>query len=125
MNKKQVCSECKLFENGWCEFHQKPTSDKEACEDGIMKTVTNKQELIKEIVHLYSELDQKGEELAAICEKEIQPLIDAKKYQEAKEHVYSFYKDCVDKDGNSISIEKDMILARLNRLINKNKIKRN
>lgn len=37
MNKKQTCSECKLFENGWCEFHQKPTSDKEVCEDGIMK----------------------------------------------------------------------------------------
>lgn len=79
----------------------------------------NKQELIKEVIRLSSELDQKGEELAAICEKEIQPLIDSKKYQEAKKYVHSFYKGCVDKNGNSISIEKDMILARLNHLINK------
>lgn len=79
----------------------------------------NKQELIKEIVRLSSELDQKGEELATICEKEIQPLIDAKKYQEAKKYVFDFYRNCVDENGNSIAIEKDMILARLNRLINK------
>lgn len=78
----------------------------------------NKQELIKEVIRLSSELGQKGEELAFICEKEIQPLINAKKYQEAKEHVFSFYKNCVDKNGNSISIEKDMFLAKLNRLIN-------
>lgn len=77
----------------------------------------NKQELIKEIIRLSSELEQKGEELATICEKEIQPLIDSKKYQEAKKYVHSFYKDCVNKNGDSISIEKDMILARLNRLI--------
>lgn len=77
----------------------------------------NKQELIKEVVRLSSELDQKGEELASICENEIQPLIDSKKYQEAKKYVFDFYKNCVDKNGNSISIEKDMILARLNRLI--------
>lgn len=79
----------------------------------------NKQELIQEVVRLSSELDQRGEELATICEKEIQPLIDSKKYQEAKKYVYAFYKDCVDQNGNSIAIEKDMILARLNRLINK------
>lgn len=77
----------------------------------------NKQKLIKEIVHLSSELNQKGEELATICEKEIQPLIDTKKYQEAKEYVFDFYRNCVDENGNSIAIEKDMILARLNRLI--------
>lgn len=77
----------------------------------------NKQELIKEVVRLTLELNQKGEELAAICEKEIQPLIDAKKYQKAKKYVHLFYKDCVDENGNSISIEKDMIIAKLNRLI--------
>lgn len=79
----------------------------------------NKQELIKEIVRLTSELDQRGEELAEICEKEIQPLIDSKKYQQAKVRVFDFYKDCVDKYGNSIAIEKDMIIAKLNRLISK------
>lgn len=78
----------------------------------------NKQELIKRIIYLSSELEKKEEELAAICEKEIEPLIDSKKYQEAKKHVCSFYKDCVDKNGNSIAIEKDMILSRLNHLIN-------
>lgn len=78
----------------------------------------NKQELIKEIVRLSSELDQKGEELATICEREIQPLIDAKEYKEAKKYVLDFYRNCVDENGNSIAIEKDMILARLNRLIN-------
>lgn len=78
----------------------------------------NKQELVKEIIHLSSELDKKGEELATICEKEIQSLIDSKKYQEAKKYVCSFYKDCIDKNGNSIAIEKDMILSRLNHLIN-------
>jgi len=77
----------------------------------------NKQDLIKEIIHLSSELEQKEERLATICEKEIQPLIDSKKYQEAKEYVFDFYRNCVDKNGNSISIEKDMILARLNHLI--------
>lgn len=78
----------------------------------------DKEELIKEIIRLSSELDQKGEELASICEKEIQPLINAKKYQEAKERVFSFYKNCVDKNGNSISIEKDILLSKLNHLIN-------
>lgn len=77
----------------------------------------NKEELIKEIVRLSSELDQKGEELAIICEREIQSLIDAKEYKEAKKHVLDFYRDCVDEDGNSIAIEKDVILARLNSLI--------
>lgn len=78
----------------------------------------NKQELIKEIIRLSYELDQKGEELAIICEREIQPLIDAKEYKEAKKHVFDFYRDCVDENGNCIAIEKDTILARLNRLIN-------
>lgn len=77
----------------------------------------NKQDLIKDIIRLSCELEKKEEELALICEREIQPLIDSKKYQEAKKYVYSFYKDCVDENCNSISIEKDMILARLNRLI--------
>lgn len=77
----------------------------------------NKQKLIKKIVQLSSELNQKGEELANTCEKEIQPLIDAKKYQEAKEYVFDFYRNCVDKNGNSIAIDKDVILTRLNRLI--------
>lgn len=77
----------------------------------------NKQELIKEIVRLTSELDKAGEELATICEAEIQPLIEARKYKEAKKKVLLFYKDCVDENGNSISIEKDTIIARLNHLI--------
>lgn len=34
----------------------------------------DKQELIKEIIRLESEINKKEEELAAICEKEIQPL---------------------------------------------------
>lgn len=38
----------------------------------------DKQELIKEIIRLESEINKKEEELAAICEKEIQPLISAK-----------------------------------------------
>lgn len=79
----------------------------------------NKQELIKEVVRLTSELEQRGEELAEICKKEIQPLIDSKKYQQAKVRVFDFYKDCVDKYGNSIAIEKDMILSKLNCLISK------
>lgn len=78
----------------------------------------NKQDLIKEIIRLSSELDRKGEELSAICEREIQPLVDEERYQEAKRHVLDFYRDCVDEKGNCLSIEKDMILARLNRLIN-------
>lgn len=77
----------------------------------------SKQELIKDIIRLYSELDKKETELSAICEKEIQPLVDAKKYQEAKAYVYSFYKDCVGRCGDSLSLEKDMILTKLNHLI--------
>lgn len=84
----------------------------------------NKQELIKEIIHLYSELEKKGEELAAICEKEIEPLIDSKKYQEAKKYVYSFYKDCVDKNGDSIAIEAAWLLSPVNWSLSK-KILRN
>lgn len=78
----------------------------------------NKQELIKDIIRLSCELEKKGEELATICEREIQPLIDANEYKEAKKHVLDFYRDCVDEDGNSIAIEKDIILSRLNHLIN-------
>lgn len=50
MNKKRVCSECKLFTNedpfgsGWCEFHQKEVfCDNVACKDGIEKDITNKE----------------------------------------------------------------------------------
>ena len=63
------------------------------------------------------QINKKEEELAAICEKEIQPLISAKKYQDAKRYVFDFYRDCVDERGNSISIEKDVIVAKLNSLI--------
>lgn len=80
----------------------------------------DKQELIKEIIRLESEINKKEEELAAICEKEIQPLISAKKYQDAKRYVFDFYRDCVDERGNSISIEKDVIVAKLNSLIKSN-----
>lgn len=82
----------------------------------------DKQELIKEIIRLESEINKKEEELAAICEKEIQPLISAKKYQDAKRYVFDFYRDCVDERGNSISIEKDVIVAKLNSLIKSKKI---
>lgn len=77
----------------------------------------SKQELIRDIIRLYSELDKKETELSDICEKEIQPLVDAKKYQEAKAYVHSFYKELVDKNGNSLSIEKDIIQTKLNHLI--------
>lgn len=86
------------------------------------KGIMDKQELIKEIIRLESEINKKEEELAAICEKEIQPLISAKKYQDAKRYVFDFYRDCVDERGNSISIEKDVIVAKLNSLINNKKL---
>lgn len=77
----------------------------------------SKQELIRDIIRLYSEIDKKEIELSVICEKEIQPLVDAKKYKEAKAYVYSFYKELVNKDGNSLSIEKDILITKLNHLI--------
>jgi hypothetical protein len=79
----------------------------------ILKVYENED---NEITNLFKELkfhDQKHREvdkkLAEICESKIEPLMKEDKFDEAKDMVRKFYKDCDD-----FTFEKDLIMYHIN-----------
>ena len=58
-------------------------------------------------------IDSIGVQLRDICYKQIIPLLEEDKYNKAKKYVNRFFKT---EDVEDIFIEKDLLLAHINRL---------
>jgi hypothetical protein len=66
----------------------------------------------------YDWIDKMGEKLAKVCMNKVQPLLDECKFNEAKKEVDRFYKPSK-LDDHIIFIERDMIMAKINRMKSK------
>ena len=66
----------------------------------------------------YDWIDKIGEKLAEVCMNKVKPLLDEFKFDEAKKEVDSFYKPSKLND-HTIFIERDMIMAKINRMKSK------
>ena len=66
----------------------------------------------------YDWIDKMGEKLSYVCLNKIQPLLDERKFDEAKKEVDIFYKPSKLNDF-IIFIERDMIMAKINRMKSK------
>jgi hypothetical protein len=87
----------------------------------------NISEVMQRALEAYKYIEEYGTILSQICEEKIQPLIDAKKYDEAKQVIRDFYKPSRynrggEYEGDVIFIEYDMLFARINRLIRENNV---
>ena len=72
--------------------------------------------VMQRAVDYYKYIDKIGEELSNMCLTQIKPLLDDGKYKEAKKAVNKFYEPSKI-DDFIIFIERDMIMAKINRLI--------
>lgn len=72
-------------------------------------------EIMKTAVEYYKYIDVMGEMLSKIIKSQIEPLLNDKKYKEAKIAVDKFY-DSSRYEGEIIFIERDMLMATINRL---------
>ena len=77
------------------------------------------QEAINLAVKYQRVIDSIGVQLRDICYKQIIPLLEEDKYNEAKKYVNRFFKT---EDVEDIFIEKDLLIAHINRL---KKLKKN
>ena len=87
------------------------------------KIVVNGKELsiedaMKIAVEYYNFIDEVGSILSNICLNEIKPLLEDSKFSEAKKEVKKFYKPS-EIDEHVIFIERDLIMAKINRLKSK------
>jgi len=75
-------------------------------------------DVMQRAVEYYTFIDEVGVELYKICYEQIKPLLEEFKFDEAKKEVNKFYKPS-NIDGHVIFIERDMIMAKINRLKSK------
>lgn len=76
------------------------------------------EDAMKIAVEYYNFIDEVGFILSKICLNEINPLLEDSKFSEAKKEVKKFYKPS-ENDGHVIFIERDLIMAKINRLKSK------
>jgi len=104
----------------------KDLSDKavfKLCVEQISENL-NISDVMKRALEYYKYIDIMGEKLAKIISERIEPLLKEDKYDEAKQMVRDFYKECRykqndDIEGDVIFIEYDMLLANINRRMKK------
>ena len=82
-------------------------------------TKTEKDKLFKQYLKLDEKVKAIDKKLSLQCIKEIQPFLDRKEFQEAKDHVHDFYRTSVTEQGYFESFEKDIVYYYINRLMNK------
>lgn len=75
-----------------------------------------KQEKIQKAIEAYKLVETLGTDLATQCEKEIKPLLNENKFDEAKKYVRTFFGEAYDENGCCVFIEADLINANINRL---------
>jgi len=75
-------------------------------------------DVMQRAVEYYTFIDEVGEKLSKICYEQIKPLLDEFKFDEAKKQVNKFYKPSKI-DDHIIFIERDIIMAKINRLKSK------
>ena len=81
----------------------------------------NKEESIKRYLELEAEMDKIGQALASQCLEEIQPLLDKKEYQKAKDYARKFYTTSVNENGCFESIDKVILFCHINNLMKEEK----
>ena len=82
-------------------------------------TKTEKDKLFKQYIKLDEKVKAIDKKLSLQCFKEIQPFLDRKEFQEAKNYVHNFYRTSVAEQGCFESFEKDMVYYYINRLMTK------
>lgn len=73
--------------------------------------------LIKNYIEHSKKVEQIDDALQELCLMEMNHLLVDKRYTEAKDYINKFYKNCVNADGQNISLTKEELLSKVNRLI--------
>lgn len=72
-------------------------------------------EKFKTAVDYYRTIERLDNELTEECKKEIAPLLNSGKYDEAYKYVREFFKES-NLDGVNVFLGHDLLLAKINRL---------
>ena len=80
-----------------------------------------KEEQFKKYKELDNEVNRIDKVLSDQCMKEIQPFLDKKEYQKAKDYAHNFYRTSIAENGYFESLNKDLIFHHINLLMKEEK----